>query len=43
VSDNLKGIPTAWETAKEIRARIYEETRLTATPKAARLIRYLAR
>ena len=26
VTDNLKGIPTAWETAKEIRARIYEET-----------------
>src|SRR5580692_906811 len=24
VTDNLKGIPTAWETAKEIRARIYE-------------------
>ena len=22
VTDNLKGIPTAWETAKEIRARI---------------------
>jgi DNA polymerase-4 len=31
VTDNLKGIPTAWETAKEIRARIYEETRLTAS------------
>ena len=31
VSDNLKGIPTAWETAKEIRARIYEETRLTVS------------
>ena len=30
VTDNLKGIPTAWETAKEIRARIYEETRLTS-------------
>jgi DNA polymerase IV len=29
VTDNLKGIPTAWETAKEIRARIYEETSLT--------------
>ena len=28
VTDNLKGIPTAWETAKEIRARIYEETKL---------------
>ena len=31
VTDNLKGIPTAWETAKEIRARIYDETRLTAS------------
>ena len=31
VTDNLKGIPTAWETAKEIRAQIYEETRLTAS------------
>jgi len=31
VTDNLKGIPTAWETAKVIRARIYEETRLTAS------------
>jgi DNA polymerase IV len=31
VTDNLKGIPTAWETAKEIRARIYEETGLTAS------------
>ena len=31
VTDNLKGIPTAWETAKEIRARICEETRLTAS------------
>ena len=31
VTDNLKGIPTAWGTAKEIRARIYEETRLTAS------------
>jgi DNA polymerase-4 len=31
VTDNLKRIPTAWETAKEIRARIYEETRLTAS------------
>ena len=30
-TDNLRGIPTAWETAKEIRARIYEETRLTAS------------
>jgi DNA polymerase IV len=31
VTDNLKGIPTAWEIAKQIRARIYEETRLTAS------------
>ena len=31
VTDNLKGIPTAWETAKQIRARIYAETRLTAS------------
>src|SRR5271170_1627127 len=31
VTENLKGIPTAWEIAKEIRARIYEETRLTAS------------
>jgi DNA polymerase IV len=31
VTDSLKGIPTAWETAKEIRARIYEEIRLTAS------------
>ena len=31
VTDKIKGIPTAWETAKEIRARIYEETRLTAS------------
>ena len=31
VTANLKGIATAWETAKEIRARIYEETRLTAS------------
>jgi DNA polymerase IV len=31
VTDNLKGILTAWETAKAIRARIYEETRLTAS------------
>jgi DNA polymerase IV len=30
-TDNLKGIPTAWETAKEIRARIYDEIRLTAS------------
>ncbi len=31
VTDNLKSIPTAWETAKEIRARIHEEIRLTAS------------
>jgi DNA polymerase-4 len=31
VTDNLRGIPTAWETAKEIRTRIYEQTRLTAS------------
>ena len=31
VTDNLKGIPTAWETAKDIRARIYDETSLTAS------------
>jgi DNA polymerase IV len=31
VTDNLRGIPTAWETPKEIRARIYEETSLTAS------------
>jgi DNA polymerase-4 len=31
VTDNLRDIPTAWETAKEIRARIYEETKLTAS------------
>jgi DNA polymerase IV len=31
VTDNLKGIVTAWETAKVIRARIYQETSLTAS------------
>ncbi len=31
VTDNLKGLPTAWEIAKEIRARILEETGLTAS------------
>jgi DNA polymerase-4 len=31
VTDNLKGIPTAWGTAKEIRARVLEETKLTAS------------
>ena len=31
VTDNLRGLSTAWETAKEIRARIHEETKLTAS------------
>ena len=31
VTDNLKSIPTAWETAKQIRARIHKETGLTAS------------
>ena len=31
MTDNRKGFPTAWETAKEIRARIWEETELTAS------------
>jgi DNA polymerase-4 len=31
VTDNLKGIPTAWETAKQVRTRICEETSLTAS------------
>ena len=31
LTDNLGGISTAWETAKRIRARIYEETKLTAS------------
>ncbi|HXE23862.1 MAG TPA: DNA polymerase IV, partial [Roseiarcus sp.] len=31
VTDNLRGIPTAWETAKELRARILAETQLTAS------------
>jgi DNA polymerase-4 len=31
VTGNLRGIPTAWETAKEIRARIFAETELTAS------------
>jgi hypothetical protein len=30
VTDNLSGVATAWETAKEIRARILAETELTA-------------
>jgi DNA polymerase-4 len=31
VSENLRGLPTAWATAKEIRARILEKTGLTAS------------
>src|SRR3984957_11742399 len=31
VTDNQKNIPTAWATAKEIRARILDETGLTAS------------
>ncbi len=31
VSANLRGMPTAWATAKEIRSRIFEETALTAS------------
>jgi DNA polymerase-4 len=31
VTDNLSGVATAWETAKEIRARILAETKLTAS------------
>ena len=31
VTDNIRGIPTAWETAKIIRARIRDETGLTAS------------
>jgi DNA polymerase IV len=31
VTDNLRGIPTAWETARDIRAHIFEETELTAS------------
>jgi DNA polymerase IV len=31
VTDNPSGIATAWETAKEIRARILAETKLTAS------------
>ena len=31
VTGNLRDIATAWETAKEIRARILAETRLTAS------------
>src|SRR3984957_10119872 len=31
ITDNLRGLPPAWDPAKEIRARIYEETKLTAS------------
>jgi DNA polymerase-4 len=31
VSQNLRGLPTAWATAKEIRSRILEETALSAS------------
>jgi DNA polymerase-4 len=31
VTENLRGVPTAWTTAKEIRARIAKETGLTAS------------
>ncbi len=31
VTSNLRGLPTAWATAREIRARILEETGLTAS------------
>ncbi len=31
VTDNLSGVATAWEAAKEIRARILAETELTAS------------
>ena len=31
VTDNLRGIPTAWETAKDMRSRILAETKLTAS------------
>jgi len=31
VTENLRGLPTAWATAKEIRARILTETGLTAS------------
>ncbi len=31
VTENLKGLPTAWITAKAVRARILEETGLTAS------------
>jgi DNA polymerase IV len=31
VTNNRKGISTAWEIAKKVRARIYEHTRLTTS------------
>ena len=31
VTENRRGLPTAWRTAKEIRTRIHEETGLTAS------------
>jgi DNA polymerase-4 len=31
VTENHRGLPTAWATAKEIRARIFQETGLTAS------------
>ena len=31
VTENLRGIPTAWATAAEIRARIFDKTSLTAS------------
>ncbi len=31
VTANLRGLPTAWETAQEIRQRIFDETGLTAS------------
>lgn len=31
VTDNRRGLPSAWTTAKEIRARIFKETGLTAS------------
>ena len=31
MTDNIKALPTAWATAKAIRARIFEETGLTAS------------
>jgi nucleotidyltransferase/DNA polymerase involved in DNA repair len=36
VTDNLKGIASAWETAKEIGVRIFEETELIASAGVSR-------